>query len=406
MRSIQVVVLGGGASGMMAALTAARRGKKVMIIERMNRLGKKLLATGNGRCNYTNACQELSCYRGNPEFIRKSLELFPMEKTIAFFHEIGILPKCRNGYYYPHSEQASSVLEAFERELSQQRAEIHLQEQVKALYRHKSGWVVETDRDRYLAQSVVASFGGMAAPVHGTQGDGYSLLGKLGHQIVPVVPALTSCVLKGDFTKEWAGVRTQGEIAVYTGDGMRTASDRGELQMVAYGISGIPVFQISRFVARLLLQGERPYLIMDIMPEYTEEEIRQELLFRRNRLADRKAGQALEGMLHKKLACVLLQQAGLKSDSRAGDWTDAQLQKITQRLKSWKLGVSEVSGFDRAQVSCGGVCTEQIDAATMQSKLCPGLYVTGELLDVDGICGGYNLQWAWTSGYLAGSNVL
>lgn len=428
MRSVQILVIGGGASGMMAAITAARAGGKVLLIEKMNRLGKKILATGNGKCNFTNSYQDRACYRGEDgEFAWNALRDFDHQMTLKTFHEMGILPRERDGYFYPASGQAVSVLEALTRQIKEYKVEVRCGEKVVSLEALQNEaemslagrtdsdgentsrpssrqpmYVVTTFQGKYLAQRVILAVGGKAAPIHGTEGDGYAMAERLGLSVIPPLPALTSCVLKGDFMKGWTGVRVQGRIAVYGKASGLLAEDTGELQMVAYGISGIPVFQISRYVAKALEQGDKPYFIMDIMTEHTQQELWEELWDRKKNFSHWTSLDALDGMLHRKLAEVLLHSLGMNPKQPAGQWQESQIQRMAKRMKEWKLGIEAVSGFDKAQITCGGVETGQVDCHTMETVRYPGLYVTGELLDVDGICGGYNLQWAWTSGYLAG----
>lgn len=401
---------------MMAAITAARAGAKVLLIEKLNRLGKKILATGNGKCNFTNSHQEPDCYRGEDKnFIWEAIQQFTHQDVLETFHEMGIMPREREGYFYPASGQAASVLDALIRQLEKYQVEVHCGEQVLSL-EPKSGsqktknkntvqegsYKITTSKGSYLARKVILATGGKAAPVHGTTGDGYELAGQLGLTVIPPLPALTSCILKGNFMREWTGVRVQGSVSLYGKQSELLAQDSGELQMVAYGISGIPVFQISRFAAKALEQGDKPYLLMDVMPEYSAEEIEEEILHRRKMFPDWSALDALDGMMHRKLASVLLHSLGMDEKQKAEEWTNTDVYKIAHRIKEWKLGISAVSGFDKAQVTCGGIATCQLECHTMETKAYPGLYLTGELLDVDGICGGYNLQWAWTSGYLAG----
>lgn len=415
MRSVQIMVIGGGASGMMAAITAAKAGGKVLLIEKLNRLGKKILATGNGKCNFTNRYQEKSCYRGeDTEFAWEALRDFSHEATLEWFYEMGVLPKERDGYFYPASGQAVSVLDALIRQLERYQVKVQCGEQVlsieqkraKAAKKETSSpmypYLVTTSQGKYLAKKVILAVGGMAAPVHGTTGDGYKIAERLGLHVVSPLPALTSCVLKGDFMKNWTGVRVQGRVALYGKKGGLLAKEQGELQMAAYGISGIPVFQISRYAAKALQQGEKPYLLMDIMTEYSQEELEQELWKRKKDFSDWTALDALDGMMHRKLAAVLLHSLGMEPKHPAGQWTEQEIQRLAKRMKEWKLGIESVSDFDKAQVTCGGVACGQVDCHTMEAVRYPGLYIAGELLDVDGTCGGYNLQWAWTSGYLAG----
>ncbi len=405
MRSVQVIVIGGGASGMMAAITASRAGKKVLLLEKMNRLGKKILATGNGRCNFTNARQTPACYRGQDvSYAWDVLRQFDQTKVLSFFHTLGVLAKERDGYYYPVSGQASTILDALCRCIHDCGIEVHLEETVRRIQSDvKRGYVVHTSKDRYQARTVILATGGKAAGVHGSTGDGYQFARELGHTLVPVVPALTSCILKGDFMKNWTGVRVQGTVSLYDDTtGSLLASDTGELQMVAYGLSGIPVFQISRFAAEALQRGHKVCIHMDILPQLTQEELLQELLTRRRAFKEWQGTELLDGLMHHKLAIVLLDSLGISGKQPVSTWPDSLPERIAARIKDWKLGVKGVSDFDKAQVCAGGVSVRELGQHTLESSLHPGLFFAGEVVDVDGICGGYNLQWAWSSGYLAG----
>lgn len=416
MRSVQVLVIGGGASGMMAAIMARRQGAEVLLLEKNNRLGKKILATGNGKCNFTNKIQSPECYHSSRKgFPWSVIQKFGWEDSVSWFREIGILPKDRDGYLYPLSGQAVAVLHALERELWRLKTEVHIEEGVIDIWcRGKDtseGFVVTTERGKYIAGKVVVSTGGMASPVHGSTGDGYSFVKKLGHHLTAPVPALTSLVLEGNFMKAWSGVRIQGMVSLYSGGGDITSffpkenllgTARGEIQMVSYGISGIPVFQISRFAARELHKGRSVALCLDSMPDYEEGWIVTELLRRQGRDGRQSMGDLLEGMLPDKLAGVLLKCSGIKISDHAENISVKRIKKLAEMIKRMWLSVKAVSDFEKAQVTSGGVCVDEVNPDTMESLCCQGLYLTGELLDVDGICGGYNLQWAWATGYLAG----
>ncbi len=409
MQEEEIIVVGAGASGMMAAVAAAGDGGRVLVLEKMKRAGKKLLATGNGKCNFTNSRQERDCYRGeDTPFIWSALRRFPHERVLRAFYDMGILPSERGGYYYPASGQAASVVEALLRQMEHRKVRLHTREAVKSLCPSTdggNGFVVTTARETYHAARVILAAGGMASPVHGTTGDGYLFARDMGLDVLEPLPALTSCTLRGNFREEWAGVRTQGQITLFDGSGGYLAQDQGELQFVASGISGIPVFQVSRYAARALSHNDHPYLLMDCMTSYTQEELEREIMGRRKRFPEWSALDSLDGMMHRKLAKALLKCLLMDPGDRIGGWTMRQICRVAAKIKSWRLEITAVGGFDRAQVTCGGVLTDQIDPATMQVKRRPGLYITGEMLDVDGICGGYNLQWAWTSGYLAGKDA-
>lgn len=410
MRSIEIMVIGGGASGMMAAITAAEAGAKVLLIEKLNRVGKKLLATGNGRCNFTNQKQKPEYYHSRTEGAAwPTVSAFDEKQVITWFRERGLLSMDRDGYVYPRSAQALSVVQILERMLRMNGVEIHTGESVEEIIPFsgkQKAYKVCTSAGAYLARRVILAVGGAASPVHGTCGDGYDLVKNLGISVIPPVPALTSLVLEGKYCKLWAGVRIQGQVGLYL-DGKLLVSDQGEIQMTAYGISGIPVFQISYLAARLLAEGKKPYLILDSMMEFSREGLLQELQQRQSRFLDKGLSVAdiLEGMLPGKLISAYIKEISgkkISASTAAEKVTKAEWENLVWQIKEKKLLIHSVSDFDKAQVSSGGVDLSELDTGTMELKEYPGLYIVGELADVDGICGGYNLQWAWSSGHAAG----
>lgn len=368
-----IAIIGGGASGMMAAIAAARAGGKVILIEHKDRLGKKILATGNGKCNYTNLFQEKYCYRSDvSDFPYKVITRFPAEETIRFFKELGIYPKDRNGYIYPNSGQASAILDALRFTVEKSGVTILYEKEVTDIKRNAKGFRICTKEETVKAEAVILACGGMASPVTGSDGSGYQLAKLFGHSIVSTVPALVQLHTK-ESMKPLAGIRTDGAIRLLV-DGREVASDTGELQLTAYGISGIPVFQVSRYAAKALQAGKKVTARLDFLPGLTENEVQKYL--------DTHEPWQYSGLLNKKLLQVIPPVASI--------------------LKNFPVTITKTNGFDQAQVTAGGVSVEEIDPATMESKLVSGLYFAGELVDVDGICGGYNLQWAWSSGYQAG----
>lgn len=418
MRSVAVLVAGAGASGMIAALTAKKNGNNVILLEKNAQAGKKILATGNGKCNYTNYYQSPECYRSfeknsqtEESFAWHALGKFGQQKTVEMFRQMGIMPSDRDGYVYPMSGQAVSVRNIIYRELIKNKVDVHLEEEIIDIEIHYSGktgeqdgYLVKTTKDKYLARKLIIATGGKAYPVHGSDGFAFEMAVKLGHTVVKPLPALTSCILDEKFTKEWAGVRVGGKVSAYNEENRLLCSDSGELQLVAAGISGIPVFQISRFIAAELAGGRNPYIVTDIMPEYTKEEIIAEIKRRIEEFENASAGDVFEGFIHIKLVSAILMKAGIKINKNAADFSDTEINNIAGIIKGWRMNVVSVADFDKAQVTCGGVSVDEINPDTMESKICKNLYFTGECIDVDGICGGYNLQWAWTSGYIAGSS--
>ncbi len=413
MESTGIFIAGGGAAGIMAALAASKKCGDIIVAEKMPQPGRKILATGNGRCNYTNYYQSEECYRGNDsKFAWDALQKFGCKETVELFKSYGIMPYEKDGYIYPLSGQALSVRNILERQLRNTAADIHTDEKViKAQVRlnkktgKQDGFIIETDKNRYYASRLIIATGGKAGAAHGSDGSGYKIAKSLGHTVIHPLPALTSCILNEKYLKEWAGARTKGTVKAYKRNGRLLCKDSGELQFVASGISGIPVFQVSRYISSELYKGSRPYLIIDIMPAYSTEEIIKELKRRRADPANSSTGDIFEGIINNRLAQALLKKYGIAAKSRASGITDSGIVKIAGTIKEWHLVPKATGGFDKAQVTCGGVKTSEINPGTMESKLCRGLYFAGEITDIDGICGGYNLQWAWTSGYIAGSSA-
>lgn len=411
MQSIEVMVVGGGASGMMAAITAAETGAKVLLVEKLSRLGKKLLATGNGRCNFTNIVQKKEFYHSRTDdFAWKVISAFDERQVMAWFQKRGVLPMVRDGYVYPRSAQAVSVLQILQRALAENGVIVHTEESLFDVAPHRNrdgeiqGYEVVTSQRKYLARRLILASGGAAAPVHGTSGDGYEWMDRLGIPLIPPVPALTSLVLEGSYCKIWTGVRVNGQVSLYSDSGKCLGSDQGEIQMVSYGISGIPVFQISHLAARELKEGRHPYLLLDSMCEYSETELIEEWFRRKSTYFNLSLSVAdlLEGMLPGKLASAYIREAGLQNGQKAETVRRKQWEVLASQIKKKRLQIHSVSGFEKAQVTSGGVSLDALHAETMELRKYPGLYIAGELADVDGICGGYNLQWAWSSGYVAG----
>ena len=408
MENTDILVAGGGAAGIMAALTATENGKgKIFIIEKMGQLGKKILATGNGKCNFTNYYHEKDFYRGNDvSFAWKSLQKFGYKETISLFKSYGIIPYDRDGYVYPLPGQASCVRDILERELKSTKVVINKEEKITDVSIHRKngrqdGFIVVTGNNKYFTQKLIIATGGKAGAVHGSDGSGYSLAKSLGHSVITPFAALTSCIICGKYTKDWAGVRTKGTVRAYNSKGKLLCENTGELQFVAQGISGIPVFQVSRYISEEIVKGRKPYLTIDIMPLYSEEEIIASLLCRKKKNGS--IGDIFTGMLHNKLAAALLKFCDISIKRQAAGLTKDEASHIATVMKNWRLEVKDTGGFEKAQVTGGGIPASEINAETMESKICPGLYFAGEVIDVDGICGGYNLQWAWTSGYIAGN---
>lgn len=403
MKQTDVAVIGGGAAGLVAAISAARTGAKTMIIEHMERVGKKILATGNGKCNYTNALQGASCYRGeNPAFVVPVFKQFGFEDTVAFFEELGIYPKVKNGYYYPASEQASSVLDVLRMEVSYLKVHEETSCEIKDIRKQKNVFFLDTNHGKIEAKSVIFATGLLASPKTGSDGSAFPYIEKFGHHFIDVVPALVGLQGKQAFFKALAGIRAENSMKLYI-ENRQISSERGELQLTDFGISGIPVFQLSRYATKALKQKKKVHVMLDFMPDMELTELEQKMKHRFRKYAHGKtAGDALIGLLNKKLSAVLLKEAGIEVHQPAEKVSDKQLHALCTIIKGLRVDIIGSKTFEQAQVCAGGVSTAEIENETLMSKLIPGLYFAGEVIDIDGICGGYNLQWAWSSGYVAG----
>jgi len=405
MKSKRVIIIGGGASGLVAAITAAREGALVTVIEQKDRIGKKILSTGNGRCNLTNEYMELSCFRGDDTSIVSTvLKLFGYQDTLKFFEELGVILKNRQGYIYPISDQASTILDVLRMEVENLNIQVKLEESVKDIKRNKKGYLIKTPKGEYIGDSVILATGGKASPVLGSDGSGYSLAKIFGHSISPVVPALVQLKGKGNYFKQVSGVRTQANVSVYV-NGHLEASDTGELQLTNYGISGIPVFQISRFASKAIHAKKKTAVVIDYMPSMKTDELDIYLKKRLKMHGKKSAEDFFVGMFHKKLIGLFLKESQISLSKPANEISQKQWDFLLKKIKHFEVEIEAANGFEQAQICAGGVRTTEINPQTMESCFEKGLYFTGELLDIDGICGGYNLQWAWATGYIAGKNA-
>jgi predicted Rossmann fold flavoprotein len=425
-----VVIIGAGASGLVAAITAARQGSSVLVIEKKDAAGKKILATGNGKCNFTNRVQNSECYRSDDiAFVMKVLSVFDVHQTIQFFKELGILPKERDGYLYPNSEQASSIVSVLTMECQRLKVQFRFNETVseikEPLYtviteaieyntfnkspkdtKNKIGKTQETiiKKNSYYAGNLILASGGCASPKLGSDGSGYALAQSFGHAVIKPLPALVQLKSPDKFCKTISGVRTEAVVELFA-DNKLLVSEKGEILFTDYGISGIPVLQISRFASKALDHNEKVFLRLDLLPLLTKSELLTHLKARISSNPDRNTEEMMVGLLNHKLTYIIIKEAKLDPYKLSGQMSEQELRALADSIKEFIMIISDTNSFDNAQVCAGGIATAYINAETMESKLVKGLYFAGEILDVDGTCGGYNLQWAWSSGYLAGLSV-
>ena len=392
-----VGIIGAGASGMAAALAAAEnKDTQVILLERQARVGRKLLATGNGRCNLTNLHSGSRGYHGeDAKFHQAAIDAFGPEKTLAWFEKLGLYTVAEaSGRVYPYSDQANSVVDVLRLALEQENITLKAGFEVKKIRKEADGFCVTDGEETLLCDKLIVACGGLAGTKLGGSMSGYKLLGKLGHKCTKLRPTLVQLKCGWAGIVALKGVRANCHIRVVR-DGNTVAQSTGEVQFTDYGISGPVVFEVSRDVC---CEKGSWTAVLDLLPDWDEEKLLSALYKR----GDRPVEELLTGILHNRLGRVLTRCAGVKGNGFVKELNDEDLLAVARCVKAFELELMEPMGMDSAQVTAGGVVTADFNQETLESKLVPGLYACGEVLDVDGDCGGYNLQWAWSSGRMAG----
>ncbi|MCI6859437.1 MAG: aminoacetone oxidase family FAD-binding enzyme [Eubacterium sp.] len=401
------IVVGAGASGMAAAINAAAGKQTVLLIEKLESMGKKILVTGNGKCNLTNLDQKPQYFRTeNPEELSLLLNKTCPENIRKFFYDMGIPTKERNGYVYPYNEQASCVREALEERILQNGHITFLPEtEVIEVKKQNTFFFVKTrskkgKKEQYNAISVIISTGGYAGPKFGCDGSGFRMAEELGHDIIPPLPALTALKSSAPFLKKVSGVRNQAAITLEI-NGKAVAKEQGELQWTDYGISGVAIFQLSHFAVIALENKEPVVLYFDFMPEFSEKEKRELLVTLKKENREKKMLLFTKGIFPAKLSPVILREAKIEGEKKVCEVAGEEWENYISAFSHFPLKIKGYAGYEKAQVTRGGVSLSNLDAH-LESRIVPGLFFAGEVTDVDGICGGYNLHWAFSSGQKAG----
>ncbi|MBU5439090.1 NAD(P)/FAD-dependent oxidoreductase [Tissierella sp. MSJ-40] len=404
--SNKIIIIGGGAAGMMAALSARRNGGEVLILERNDRVGKKILATGNGRCNYTNLNLSINNYHGkNPKFAYSPLSQFNVEKTIDFFEKLGITPAVEdNGKVFPLSFQSSSVLDILRFELDYEGVEVITGAFVAEIKKKNKFKVTLKDGKSFEGDKVIIATGGMASPNTGSDGNGYTLCKSVGHTIVDVFPGLVQLKLEGNLFNQLDGVKFVGAASLYQ-DKRLIKEDKGDILFTNYGISGPPILQLSRIALEYLNKGKEVEIKVSIIHTKSEEELFDYLIYRFELMPKKTIEIALVGLINKRLILPILKETTIDKNKNVANLSKEEILKIAKILTDWRFKVIGSKSWGNAQVTAGGISTNEINSSTMESKIIKGLYLVGEVIDIDGDCGGFNLQWAWSSGYIAGINA-
>ena len=390
---MDIIIVGGGASGLIAGIEAARRGAKVTILEKNEKLGRKILASGNGRCNLTNINQGKKYYRSeNSAFAWQIINQFNHFAAMRYFTDMGVYTKNKNDYIYPFSEQAASVLEVLLMEAAHLKIKIKTLEEVINIKRVVDVIKVKTKTWTYYSDKVIVATGSPASLGIELSEYSYHLVTVTGHDLVKPLPALVALDGVGNYFARWAGVRMDAAATLLV-DEEPVITTRGELQFTDYGISGIPTFSLSRFALKAIDEGKQAIVVLDLMPDFTAEFLSGMLSERMNKCPYKSMQESLVGLLPKKMIPIV--SSRVHSVAELATW-----------IKTFPVMIKGAHSLEQAQVCSGGVSTADLDPDTLESKKMPGLYFTGEVIDVDGDCGGYNLQWAWSSGIVAARSAV
>ncbi|WP_373897254.1 NAD(P)/FAD-dependent oxidoreductase [Haloimpatiens sp. FM7315] len=404
-----VIVIGAGASGLTAAITAKDRGCNVAILEGNSRLGKKILTTGNGRCNITNENIEPSRYHSdNLNFFNYALDRFNNKDILSFFTYLGLpLISLEEGKMYPMSLQASSVLDIFILALEEKDIPLHLNTKITNILAYKNYFeLTSSNKETFKCKKLILACGGKTAPATGSDGSGFRLAKDLGHSIIKPICAIVQLKLNYKHLKAISGIKFEGLAKVLV-DNKILREESGEILFTDYGISGPPILQLSRVASYNLEKSKKVFLKLDLIPNISKESLAEFLENHWGTFSYRSVSDSLIGIINKKLIPTILKEADLHDIHKPClDLTWKEKDKIFNLLKEWTFEVTDTNGFKNAQVTAGGVDTKEVNEKTLESKVQPNLYFCGEILDVDGDCGGFNLQWAWSSGILCGENMV
>lgn len=399
---MNVYVIGAGAAGLTSAIILARRGFKVYVIEQNNKMGKKLLLTGNGRCNYWNEVQVMTKYHSeNLELFKQIFDL-TKDEVLPFFKSIGIIPRINNGYYYPYTNQAISIVNALYNTAKNLGVNFIYEEKVINIQK-TNDFEIKTTKNTYLAHTVILATGSKATPKTGSDGNGYELARKLGHSVTKIYPALVPLICSNNFLKDLEGVRSEAILTLYVDNKIKNM-ESGEVQFTNLGISGICSFNLSGVVNQSLALGKEIEIGLNLVPWFkgNKNDLIEFLDNQEKDLTGYSLSNILEGFLNYKIVNVILKK--IKGDITT-KWQNVNKEEVVNLLLDLRVTVIGTKDYENAQVCRGGVSLKEIDCQTMESLKVKNLYLVGELLDVDGDCGGYNLGFAWMSGILAGKSV-
>ena len=406
----KILVVGGGAAGMMAAVTAARRGKNVLLLEKNEKLGKKLFITGKGRCNLTNSAEVEELFNAvvsNPKFLYSSFYSFTNDQVIGFFEELGVKTKVeRGGRVFPESDHSSDVIRALEQEMKRLGVRISLRTEVKEILTEdgRAKGVRLSSGRMIAADAVTVATGGISYPSTGSTGDGYRFARECGHKVTDLSPALVPMEVKEWYAKELMGLSLRN-IGIRITDGKKKLYEEfGEMLFTHYGVTGPVILSASSIVGKKL--KEHPLTLhIDLKPALTEEQLDKRVLREFEANHNRQFKNAVDSLFPAKLRPVAIELSGIPEEKKVNEVTKEERLHFVRLIKDFSMTLTGLRGYHEAIITKGGVSVKEIDPGTMESKLVKGLYFAGEVLDLDAVTGGYNLQIAWSTGYLAGANA-
>lgn len=403
-----VIIIGGGASGLVAAIYAAKSGCKVTILEKNKICGKKILITGNGKCNYYNDDQSLSHYHSNnKEILEKILTQENLEEIKNLFISLGIIPRIKDGYYYPYSNQSTSIQTALIKQCELNGVEIINEIEVLKITKENNIYKIDTNKEIFKSKKIILATGSLACPKTGSDGLGYKILTSLGHNLIQPLPALVQLKANTNYLKEWHGIRSDVAVSLIENN-KEISTQIGEIQLTDYGLSGICIFCLSGQVARGLYLNKKEQIKINFLHSFeiiTIEEFVTWMNSRNNFVKKRTISELLDGLLNYKLINLILKLSKIDRNISWNSLTKKEKELLGNNLTNFIIDITGTNSFEQSQTVTGGIPLNEINPNTMESVYNKGLYITGELLDIDGDCGGYNLTNAWITGYLAGKGV-
>ncbi len=402
----RVAIIGAGASGLVCAIEAARKAHTVTVFEKNSKVGRKILATGNGKCNISNEKINITRYHGEaPSFAKEALRRFDTLTCKAYFRALGLeMREGEEGRLYPMSHQASSVVDMILHEARSLGVHFVLECEVLQIEKKGVEFVVHTKEQQQTFDACVIATGSVAMPTLGSSGSGYGFAKALGHSVIEPYPSLVQFISDEPHLKEASGVKVDANVELYIAN-QKCQSVQGDLLFTAYGLSGSAILDVSRMASKAFVEGESVHVVLDLLPNLSRDALTSLLQKRLNVAKDKSLSLWLEGMIPKKLAHFIIQNTKLGHVKEASSLGAKELKKIVFALKVLRVGISATKGFESAEVCAGGVDVRELDAKNLMSQKLKNLYFCGEILDIDGDCGGFNLHFAWASGYLVGQSL-